>query len=249
MTFAFDERSSDSRFVETIWRTQSERAGVFTSVAVSHWEMVVTKLNGKASVSVRGPETKATSAPVPPDGEFFGIVFKHGAFMPRLPTCNLVDDARNLPRATSRSFELDGAVWELPTFDNADTFVNRLVKKGVLVFDEVVHTALRGEASRLSPRTLRRHWLCATGLTSNIVQRIDRARQATALLQRGTPILDTVQELGYFDQAHLTRSFKRLIGHTPAEVLRLGGDVAMSLSHKTSEFSRGNDGPRPGKKR
>ena len=47
MIFTFEERPSDSTFVEQIWRTQSERLGSFSSVAMSHWEMVVTKHNGK----------------------------------------------------------------------------------------------------------------------------------------------------------------------------------------------------------
>jgi hypothetical protein len=42
----FDERQSDSPFVERIWRAQSERAGSFISIAVSHWEMVVTSQKG-----------------------------------------------------------------------------------------------------------------------------------------------------------------------------------------------------------
>ena len=43
MEFIFDERPSDSAFVEKVWRTQSQRAGSFISQAVSQWEMVVTK--------------------------------------------------------------------------------------------------------------------------------------------------------------------------------------------------------------
>ena len=77
MPFVLQERRSDSALVETIWTTHSERAGTFTSVAVSRWEMVVTKLKGKTLFTVRGPETRPTTAPIPPDGEFFGIVFRH----------------------------------------------------------------------------------------------------------------------------------------------------------------------------
>jgi AraC-like DNA-binding protein len=251
MPFDFDERRSDSPLVETVWGTYSERAGEFTSVAVSRWEMVVTKLRGKTSLAVRGPETKPTSAAIPPDAEFFGIVFKHGAFLPRLPGSALVDDARDLSR-TSRSFELGGATWQFPTFDNADTFVARLVKKGELVFDPVVADALVDERRgirKLSQRTVRRHCLRATGLTANAIRRIDRARQATALLQQGVPILDTVHELGYFDQAHLTRTMKRFIGHSPAEILRMGGDADMSLSYKTAEFRDAIDQRHRGEKR
>lgn len=64
MIFIFEERPSDSSFVETIWRTQSESADSFISRAVSYWEIVVTKHQGKITLTVRGPETKATLAPV-----------------------------------------------------------------------------------------------------------------------------------------------------------------------------------------
>ena len=61
MIFTFDERPSDSPFVEKIWRAQSERAGDFLSVAASQWEMVVSKYQKEIILTVRGPETKPTS--------------------------------------------------------------------------------------------------------------------------------------------------------------------------------------------
>jgi hypothetical protein len=73
MIFSFDERLSDSPFVERIWRTRSERAGSFISLAMSHWEMVVTRHQGTTMLTVRGPETRATTLHCPADGEWFGI--------------------------------------------------------------------------------------------------------------------------------------------------------------------------------
>ncbi len=129
MSFVFDGRLSDSRFVEMIWRTRSEGGGSFTSTAASHWEMVVTKQKDGTIVSLRGPETTASLAPIPEDAEFFGIVFKHGTFMPHLPVSHLVDGAVHLPVGVGRSFWLHGSTWELPDYENADTFVDRLVLK------------------------------------------------------------------------------------------------------------------------
>ena len=76
MELVFDERLANSSFVEMIWHTRSERAGTFTSVAVSNWEMVITTFNGKTMITARGPETKASEADFPADAEFFGITFK-----------------------------------------------------------------------------------------------------------------------------------------------------------------------------
>ena len=82
MDLVFDERSANSSFVEVIWHTHSVRAGTFTSVAASNWEMVITTFNDRSMITARGPETKASEADFPADAEFFGIIFKLGMFMP-----------------------------------------------------------------------------------------------------------------------------------------------------------------------
>jgi len=218
MSFTFEERPSEVPLVHAVWRTESDHARMFTSVAVSRWEMVLTKLKGSTTLSVRGAETKATRAPVPADGEFFGIVFNHGAFLSDLPTAELVNHAIHMPQAGRNSFWFRGRAWQFPNFENADTFVRRLLRAGALEHDQVVIDALRGRPSQLSLRSVRRRFQRATGLTPGLLRQIERARQAAALLQSGAPILDAVNEAGYFDQPHLTRALKRFIGHTPAEI-------------------------------
>jgi hypothetical protein len=221
MELVFDERSANSSFVEMVWHTHSERAGTFTSVAVSNWEMVTTTLDGKTMITTRGPETRASDADFPADAEFFGIIFKLGMFMPHLPVKTLLDrqDA-TLPEASSNSFWLHGSVWELPTFENADVFVGRLIRQGILVRDPVVEAAIQGHTPDMSIRSLQYRFLQATGLTHKTIQQIERARSAVSLLEQGTPISDTAFELGYFDQAHLTNALKRFIGKTPAQIAR-----------------------------
>jgi hypothetical protein len=221
MEFAFDTRPANSSFVEMVWHTHSERSGTFNSVAVSNWEMVITTFGGKTMITARGPETKASQADFPADAEFFGITFKLGTFMPHLPLKTLLDrqDA-TLPEASSNSFWLHGSAWELPTFENADVFVDRLVRQRILVRDPVVEAAIRGRTPDMSIRSLQHRFLQATGLTHKTIKQISRARSAVSLLEQGTPILDTAFELGYFDQAHLTNSLKRFIGRTPTQITR-----------------------------
>lgn len=50
MNFDFEERLSDSPFVEKVWRTHSESSGTFISAAENHWEMVITKYQGKTTL-------------------------------------------------------------------------------------------------------------------------------------------------------------------------------------------------------
>ncbi len=219
--FTFEARPSDSPYVEGVWRTQSTGSGSFISAAESHWGMVVTRSMGKTYLTVRGPETKATPAPIPEDAEFFGIVFRLGTFMPHLPARILVDGETNLPEAAGKSFWLKGSAWQFPDYHNADTFVDRLVRQGLLVHEPVVDAALQGQLNEVSLRSVQRRFLRATGLTHSTIRGIERARQALSLLEGGVSILDTVDQAGYADQAHLTRALKRLMGQTPAQILRV----------------------------
>jgi AraC-like DNA-binding protein len=216
--FTFDRRSSRLPMIEQTWQTRSEPAESFISVAVSHWEMVVTRQRGTARLTVRGPETKASTAPVPGDAEFFGIQFSLGTFMPGLPPGQLVDNSLTLPQATRTSFWLDGAGWELPGPDNADVFVDRLVRAGLLVHDPVVSAALQGDVEGLSTRSVERRVSRATGLTRGAIRQIRRAERAVELLCRGVPPLEVAGQAGYADQPHLTRSLTRFAGKTPSQV-------------------------------
>jgi AraC-like DNA-binding protein len=232
MFIIFEDRPSDSPFVERVWRCHSERGGTFRSMAASHWEMVVTRHKGKTVLTVRGPETKATTADCPADGEWVAIRFKLGTFMPLLPARNLRDHQDvNLPQATSRSFWLNGSAWEYPGFENAETFVKRLVRAGVVALDPSVNLALQGQPRQQSLRSVQRHFLQATGLTYSIIRQIERARQATNLLKQGVSILDTVHQARYFDQAHLTRSLQYFIGQTPGQIIR--AEAQLSFLYNT----------------
>jgi AraC-like DNA-binding protein len=234
MIFTIEDRLSDSPFVERIWRAQGERTGSFRSIAMSGWEMVVSRYQDKTYMTVRGPETRATLLPVTTVGtEFFGIRFRVGTVMPHLPASRLVDEDVNLPDASSKSFWLNGSAWQFPDYENADSFLNRLVQKGLLERNPIVETALRGQLTDLSVRTARRHFRQTTGLSQSTIRQIERARYATVLLREGLPILDVVFEAGYYDQPQLTRSLKHFIGQTPSQITQQNAPEQLSLLYKT----------------
>ncbi|OLD83818.1 MAG: AraC family transcriptional regulator [Ktedonobacter sp. 13_1_20CM_4_53_7] len=233
-----EERPSDSPFVERIWCSHSEGTAPFLSIAVSRCELVVTKLHGKITMTVRGPETRATPlGDSPSDGEWFGILLKLGTFLPHLPTRSLLDTGVTLPEATDNTFWLSGSAWEFPTSDNAEIFVRRLVHAGLLVRDPVIEAAFQGQIKDLTPRSVQYHFLQATGITQNMARQIERARSATLLLQQGVSISETILEAGYYDQPHLTRSLQRFIGQTPAELLHHGRPEQLSFLYKTTPSS------------
>lgn len=232
MLIRFEDRGSDSPLVERVWRSHSEGAGIFHSMAQCHWGIVVSRVAGRTTFTVRGPETMATTADCPADGEWMGIHFALGTFMPLFPTATLRDRQDvSLPEASGRSFWLHGSAWEYPDFENAETFVRRLARAGLVVADGAVQDALRDAVPRRAPRTAQRHVLRATGMTRTTIRQIERARRATILLQQGMPRAAAAAEAGYFDQAHLTRALRRFVGRTPAQVAV--GQAQLSLLYNT----------------
>ena len=234
MDLTCEEKLSDSPFVERIWRSQDGDPGAFISIANSHWSMVVSTIQGKPYFTVRGPETSATPAFQPEGSEFFGIEFKAGTFLHKFPAAQIRDrcDA-NLPQASGQKFWLNGSTWQFPDYENADTFVDWLVRDNLLLHDPVVEAVLQGRRLEMSIRTVQRRFLQTTGMTYNTARSIERARRATILLKQGVSILDTVERAGYADQPHLTRSLKYFIGQTPAQIMNHNRLERLSFLFKT----------------
>ena len=221
MSIIYEERLSDSPYVESIvyGRTLSDDSPV--RPAECHWHMVFVRKDGEMRVVFVGPWTTAGFTYYAAGAEILWIEFKLGTFMPHLPASNFLDTETILPEAASRSFWLKGSAWQFPDHENAETFVERLVRNDVLVRDPLVEAVLRGQPQGLSARAVRHRFLRVTGLAQSRIRQVERAQRAAALLRQGTPIFDTVYEVGYFDQPHMTRSLKQWVGHTPAQIYRL----------------------------
>lgn len=129
-----------------------------------------------------------------------------------------------------------GEVWQYPTYENAETFVDWLVQAGLLVRDPLVEEALQGYRTDLTPRSVQYHFLQALGIPQSMVRQIERARYATCLLQQGVSIPDTIWQAGYYDQPHLTRSLKYFIGETPTDLLQHRRPEQLSFLYKTPPF-------------
>jgi AraC-like DNA-binding protein len=232
-----DDRPSDSPYVERIWRCHGEPGGTFLSIAESRCELVVTRRGNTGTLTVRGPETVATDlGAVAADSEWVGIRLKPGTCLRHLPAHALVDAAVTLPSPTGKSFMLDGSAWQFPDYENAETFIDRLRHDDLLFHEPLVGNALHGEVKRLSKRSVQRRFLQATGLTERTARQIERARYATLLLRDGVSIAGTAVQAGYFDQPHLTRSLKRFIGQTPAQILGQRGPQQLSFLYETAPF-------------
>ncbi len=220
MNILVEQRLADSPYIETVMQGQAVRDGSAIRPAEYCWHLVFVQEHGNLHPLVVGPWTTAGVAAWQAGGEILWIKFKPGVFMPHLPFHHLIDRETPMPEGVGQSFWLKSSVWQLPSYENVETFIDRLVREEVLVRDPVVTAVLENQPHDLSPRTVRHHFQRATGLTQNQIQQIVRAQQAATLLEQGTSILDTVYEAGYFDQPHLTRALRQWVGYTPAQILR-----------------------------
>jgi hypothetical protein len=232
MIVTLAERVSDSPYVEAVSYGYTASAGSTIRPAESHWHMVVVKHASNIQVVCAGPLTTSGIATWGEGAEILWIRFRVGTFMPHLPLKGCVDVETLLPTAASHSFWLKSGAWQLPDYENVETFIAHLVHDEVLVCDPVVTAVLQDQPHNLSPRTIRHRFLQATGMTRNQIYQIERAQRAALLLKEGVSILDTTYELGYFDQPHLTRSLKQWVGFTPAQLYR--GDISCQFIQDSS---------------
>jgi AraC-like DNA-binding protein len=196
-------------------------------------ELVVTRLPDFLAVTLRGPVTRGAFIECPPNDEWLAIRFRLGTYLPRIPAAALADhNDLHLPVLDGGRFWFCDLTWEIPSFDNAEDFVTRLALARVITRSHATDAAAEGDVAWMSQRSLQREFRRVTRMTLGSYEQIQRARRAAALLSGGVSILDATFEAGYFDQAHLTRSMKQLIGITPARLLR--DQPQLSFSYKTA---------------
>lgn len=236
MEFPFDDRPADSSLILRVWHSYTEVDTPFTSIADNSWGMVVTKTKGKTVFTIRGPESKPSAAVSPAESEFIGIQFRAGAYMPKFPASRLMDRQDTDFEAGQNGFSLEGSFWEVPDYENAEDFVKRLVREGLLLYDPLIPSVLQGNTVGLTMRSVQRRFLQATGLSLSEIYQIKRARYALRLLKEGRSILDTVETAGYYDQAHLSKHLKRYTGQNPAQVLKNPSGNTLSFLYKTEPF-------------
>jgi len=218
MSFAYQERVANSPLVKNIWHTYSSGSGVFVAAPDGCWDIIFTKYDGKMYIAVNGQATTAVMVPYGEGAESLGISFKPEAFLTRLPGERLVDAAVDLAIVSKAAFHLDGQTYEIPTFENADSFIKKLLRGNVLAHNDIVGQVLGGHREVVSERTQQRHFLRTTGLTPYYFSQLKRAQKAVILLQQGKRPIDVALEAGYSDQPHMARAIKHIMGRTPAQI-------------------------------
>jgi len=218
MSVRQDERASDSPLVAHITRVRYEEDWQGFTTPDGCWDLVVRKVGGRVQVLQTGVITRPVALTYAAGDEYLSISFKPGVFMPAMSGLEMVNRGLERPTSSSRSFWLEQERLEIPTFDNAEGLVRRLSERGLLVRDEIVEGIVEHRPRATTPRSMQRHFQRALGITAKQLAQIERARRAIDLLGCGRRAVDVALELGYADQAHMTRALKALMGRTPRQI-------------------------------
>lgn len=220
MGLLLDAVAGELPLVHRVWTATCDAPTEFSSVAKTPSMIAFARTGGRTTVHLRGPESKGTLMTCPADSEFFGVELRLGAYLPLYPPSGLTDlkDAV-LPTLSSGRILLDNRDWEMPTEQNVDVFVDRLVRAGLLYFDPLVDEIRHGERPRgMSERIAQIRFRRAVGISHRKLVSIEQSRHATHLLTAGRSIADVVTAAGYYDQAQLARAMRWATGHTPGEL-------------------------------
>lgn len=182
------------------------------------WDFVIIKSSGRTMVLRTGLTTKAVEHVFADGDEILSITFKPSAFMPLMPGERMLDEGVLLETIGRDRFWLGTDVMEIPTLENVDGFIAKLLANQAVEDNDIVASVVAGQPKAMSERTMQRHFLKTTGLTYKTFSQIERAQKAIGLLQQGRPAADVAFALGYADQPHLIRSLKAIMGQTPRQI-------------------------------
>jgi hypothetical protein len=220
MGLIFNAVAGELPLVRRVWSASCDATTVFTSAAKASSMIAFARSDDGLTVHVRGPETAGTSLTCPAGCEFFGVELRLGAYLPLYPPSGLTDlnDAL-LPTLPGNRILLDNRDWEMPTEQNVDVFLGRLVRAGLLIFDPLVDEIRHGERPcGMSERVAQMRFRRAVGISHRKLVSIEQAQHAAQLLMAGRSIADVVTASGYYDQPQLARAMRWATGHTPGEL-------------------------------
>ncbi|MFC5502656.1 AraC family transcriptional regulator [Lysinimonas soli] len=200
-----------------------------TSAARTSFHLILARTEGRLTAGLRGPETRATVAPVPAETEYLGVRFCVGAVLRPHPPATMVDGYTPLPVTDRGAIILGGEEFEPPTFENVEHFVRRLRVLGLLAPSRIDREWCSKPGSE---RTRQRHSRALIGMSRTAVAQIDRANAAATMVRAGQDWARVVDSLGYYDQAHLAHALRRFVGHSVRE-LQADGAPSVSFLYKT----------------
>jgi AraC-like DNA-binding protein len=228
-------------YVHHFWAVEWDLRAPFLAESLPHPSACLTVELGRrqedARHEVAGVRTGRMRAVVEGAGRKFGITFRPAAFqhLLRAPMSSLTD--RALPVATVLG--RDGEAWasallDAPEFEESlsmaeaflatrveplsdDAASTRDITERAMRDPSLLRSADLATALDVDVRSLQRRFRHYVGVGPKWVIQRYRLHEAAEQLkaENPPPLADLAASLGYADQAHFTRDFKRVVGQSP----------------------------------
>jgi len=213
------ERTSDAEVIASVWTCTVAEETSRTVLADPCTSIIHVQSAHSSEVILRGPETKPRHEVLLPGYTWTAIRLQPGVRLKHYPVEQLTDRFLILPSDTDARFQFEGTWLQFPDFTHAELLIEQMRDAGF-----ISGRALDGQAfptQGISSKSYSRLVKRSTGLSPYKLQQLQRIHEALHLLKHGMPATDVAFELGFVDQAHLSRAAKQFLGHTPKELLGL----------------------------
>ena len=198
---------------------------------------IVIVVNGFSMQSlVYGSTTAITDIPLESESHYLGISFKPGKSRHFINACaSELTDTQETAEGLLK-FDMCGThecIESDEVFKKLDAILERHVRNYQPVhskLDEIIRSielssgmSSVAEAAALSAKSLRqfeRVFMQTVGISAKLYSQIVRFRRASALVRTGQPLSRIAADLGYTDQSHMTREFRRFANISPAAFAR-----------------------------
>jgi len=212
------ERTSDVDSIASVWTCNASDITSRTVLADPCISLILIKSADSSEIVLRGPETKPRSEVLLPGYTWTAIRLQPGIQIRGFATEHYLNDSNTLSADTEGQFEINGVSLQFPGFHNAERLIERMHNTGLISG----HPAGQDSPQpSLSSKSYSRFVKRSTGLSPYKLHQLQRIHEALQLIKQGLPATTVAVDLGFVDQAHLTRAAKQFLGHTPKELLHL----------------------------
>lgn len=211
-------RSSPHPWIDTVWRTISLEDGVYRATPDGSWDLILSYgPDGEPSLWLTGQATEPVDVPYSGGSHAVVVSFAAHVFLPFEGQVLTGATTRLLP-VQGDHFALNGVELPLPTFEDAETLVDKMIAAGLLKSNDLVAKAFSASPKAASKRSAQQHFKRTTGITQKDFEQIRRAQEAVRLLKSGASAAAVATELGYTDQPHMIKSIKKIMGYLPSNL-------------------------------
>ena len=236
-------------WIEHVWRVRWNLEGLAPQLQETLPHPNIHLVLEPGAAAVWGVHSRRWSRELAGRSLALGIKFRPGAFRPWLggPVSALSDRSRPLQDLFGPESQALNAALEMEAMEDAATHVLDFLRArlpapdaqallaGRIVDSVAVDLSLHSVETlaarwQMSLRSLQRLFSEYVGVGPKWVIQRYRMHEAVARVQAGEPVAwaALAQDLGFFDQAHFSAAFRRLIGQTPGGYARAHAGAAVA---------------------